>query len=102
MFQTGKDSKADYLINIPTNYNFSSINLSHSVILFSSYLFNIFTKNKNSFKSSYKSKLATKGEVKKMTSFLVNNLDNCSFLQPKHKRKASNKRSGRRVWVSRA
>ena len=58
-------SYADYLVKIPTNKNFTSLNLSHSAIIFSFELFKFFSKKKNTFISRYKSSLATKSEVNK-------------------------------------
>ena len=40
---------ADYLVKIPTNKKFNSINLSHSVIIFCFQLFVFFSKKKNLF-----------------------------------------------------
>jgi len=81
-------SYADYLLTIPTSKNFSSINLSHSVILFCFQLFQHFSKKKISLKSTYKSSLATKSEVNKFLNFLVKGLDKKGFLQPNHKRQS--------------
>ena len=76
---------ADYLVTIPTNKNFKSINLSHSVILFCFQLFQYFSKKKIIFRSSYKSSLASKEEVNKFLNFIIRGLDSKGFLQPKHK-----------------
>jgi tRNA/rRNA methyltransferase len=81
-------NSADYLVTVPTNKSFTSINLSHSVILFCFQLFQRFNKKKYSFKSGYKSSLATKSEVNKFINFIVKRLDNRGFLQPKHKRQS--------------
>jgi len=81
-------NSADYLVKIPTNNKFSSLNLSHSAIIFCFELFKIFSNKKNIFSSSYKSSLATKSEVNKFLSFIVKNLDKKGFLQPDHKRKS--------------
>jgi len=79
---------ADYLVTIPTNKNFKSINLSHSVILFCFQLFQYFSKKKIIFRSSYKSSLASKEEVNKFLNFIIRGLDSKGFLQPKHKRQS--------------
>jgi len=79
---------ADYLVTIPTNKDFSSINLSHSVILFCFELFQHFSNSKFTFQSTYKSSLATKSEVNKFLNFIIKRLDNKGFLQPNHKRKS--------------
>ena len=77
---------ANYLVKIPSNKKFSSLNLSHSAIIFCFELFKIFKKKKNRFNSGYKSSLATKSEVNNFLNFLVKNLDQKGFLQPDHKR----------------
>ena len=77
---------ADYLVKIPTNNKFSSLNLSHSAIIFCFELFKIFSNKKKIFNSSYKSSLANKSEVNKFLSFIVKNLDKKGFLQPDHKK----------------
>ncbi len=77
---------ADYLVKIPTNSKFSSLNLSHSAIIFCFELFKYFTKEKIIYNSSYKSSLATKGEINKFLGFIIKGLDKKGFLQPDHKR----------------
>ena len=77
---------ADYLVKIPTNKNFSSINLSHSAIIFSFEIFKIFLNNKISYKSTYKSYRANKSQINKFINFLISGLDKKGFLQPDHKR----------------
>jgi len=79
---------ADYLVTIPTNKNFSSLNLSHSLILFCFQLFQHFSKKKFDFKTSYKSSIATKFEVNKFLAFIIKGLDKKGFLQPQHKRQS--------------
>ena len=79
-------SCADYLVTIPTNKNFSSLNLSHSVILFCYQLYKFFSNDKLDLKSRYKSTIASKSEVNKFLSFIIKGLDKKGFLQPKHKR----------------
>jgi len=79
---------ADFLVTIPANENFSSLNLSHSLILFCFQLFQHYSKKKLNFKSSYKSSTATKSEVNKFLNFIIKGLDNKGFLQPEHKRKS--------------
>ena len=77
---------ADYLVTIPTNKNFSSLNLSHSVILFCFQLFQHFANKKFNFISRYKSSKATKSEVNSFLNFIIKELDKKGFLQPDHKR----------------
>ena len=81
-------SYANYLVKIPTNKKFSSLNLSHSVIIFCFELFQHFLQKKTVFKSGYKSSVAKKSEINKFLSFIVDKLDKKGFLQPGHKRKS--------------
>ena len=79
---------ADYLVKIPTNEKFSSLNLSHSAIIFCFQLFQHFSNKKFIYNSTYKSAVAKKSQVNKFLDFIINELDKKGFLQPDHKRKS--------------
>ena len=79
---------ANYLVKIPTNRKFSSLNLSHSAIIFCFQLFQHFSNKKAIYNSTYKSSLAKKSQVNKFLNFIINELDKKGFLQPDHKRKS--------------
>ena len=81
-------SYADYLVKIPTNKKFSSLNLSHSAIIFCFEIFKYFLNKKNVYRSSYKSTVAKKSEVNKFLKFIISRLDKKGFLQPDHKRQS--------------
>ena len=81
-------SYANYLVKIPTNKKFSSLNLSHSAIIFCFEIFQYFSNKNPIYKSGYKSLVAKKSEVNKFLSFIINKLDKKGFLQPDHKRKS--------------
>ena len=81
-------SYADYLVKIPTNKKFSSLNLSHSAIIFCFEFFKYFSNKKTIYKSNYKSLVAKKSEVNKFLRFVISRLDKKGFLQPDHKRKS--------------
>ena len=81
-------NSADYLVKIPTNKKFSSLNLSHSAIIFSFQLFQYFSNKKTVYNSNYKSPVARKTEVNKFLNFIIDGLDKKGFLQPDHKRKS--------------
>jgi len=81
-------SYADYLVKIPTNKKFSSLNLSHSAIIFCFEIFQYFSNKKVIYKSGYRSLVANKSEVNKFLGFIVSRLDKKGFLQPDHKRKS--------------
>ena len=79
---------ADYLVKIPTNKKFSSLNLSHSAIIFCFELFQFFSQKKFTYNSTYKSAVATKSQVNKFLNFIIKGLDKKGFLQPGHKRRS--------------
>ena len=79
---------ADYLVKIPTNNKFSSLNLSHSAIIFCFQLFQFFSNKKVIYKATYKSSIATKFKVNKFLNFIIKALDKKGFLQPHHKRRS--------------
>ena len=81
-------SCADYLVKIPSNKNFSSLNLSHSAIIFCYELFKNYIGKKVDYKTSYKSSVAKKSEVNKFLNFIIKGLDKKGFLQPNHKRQS--------------
>ena len=79
---------ANYLVKIPTNRKFSSLNLSHSAIIFCFQLFQHFSNKKVIYNSTYKSSVANKSQVNKFLNFIIHELDKKGFLQPDHKRKS--------------
>ena len=81
-------NSANYLVKIPSNKKFSSLNLSHSAIIFCFELFQHFSIKKLEYKTGYKSLLAKKSEVNKFLNFIIKGLDNKGFLQPDHKRQS--------------
>jgi len=81
-------SCAHYLVKIPSNKKFSSLNLSHSSIIFCFELFQYFSKKKVEYMTAYKSSVAKKSEVNKFLNFIIQGLDRKGFLQPNHKRKS--------------
>jgi len=81
-------SCADYLVKIPSNKKFSSLNLSHSAIIFCFEIFKFFSSKKAEYKTGYKSLIAKKSEVNKFLNFIVKGLDKKGFLQPDHKRQS--------------
>ena len=79
-------SYANYTLQIPTNPDFKSLNISHSLIIIAQYVSNI-TKSKTSdFKKSNKIKSATKKEIHSMTNLCIQNLDEINFFKPKDKK----------------
>ena len=81
-------SYANYVVKIPTNPNFQSLNISHSVIIFCFELFKLLNKDKLRKIYLKKNKLSKKKDIIKFINFLTNSLDNVGFLQPIEKRKS--------------
>ena len=80
-------SYANYTLQIPTNPEFKSLNLSHSVIIIAQILSNIIKIKTKPFKKSKKIKSATKKEVQSMINLCLNKLEEIEFFKPKEKRK---------------
>jgi len=79
-------SYANYTLQIPTNPNFKSLNLSHSLIIVAQYVASIIKIKSEPFKKSNKVKTATKRELQSMVNLCANNLDKIEFFKPKEKR----------------
>ena len=79
-------SYANYTLQIPTNPDFKSINLSHSLIIIAQYVANIIKLRSTPFKKSKKIKSASKKEIQSMLSLCIKNLDEINFFRPKEKR----------------
>ena len=79
-------SYANYTLQIPTNPNFKSLNLSHSLIIIAQYVANLIKLKNISFEKSKKVKSAGKKEIQSMLSLCVKNLDEINFFRPKEKK----------------
>ena len=79
-------SYANYTLQIPTNPNFKSLNLSHSLIIVAQYVAHIIKLKSTAFKKSKKVKSASKKEIQSMLSLCIKNLDEINFFKPKEKR----------------
>ena len=79
-------SYASYTLQIPTNHNFKSLNLSHSLIIIAQYIASLIKLKSTSFKKSKKIKSASKKEIQSMLSLCVQNLDEINFFRPKEKK----------------
>jgi len=74
-------SYADYTLQIPSNKNFRSINLSHSLIIIAQLISGLIYKNKPIFKKSKKIKNASKKDIKNMLNFCIKNLEERNFFK---------------------
>ena len=79
-------SYANYTLQIPSNPDFKSLNLSHSLIIIAQYVSSIIKLKNIPFKKSKKVKSASKKEIQSMLSLCVKNLDEVNFFRPKEKR----------------
>ena len=79
-------SYANYTLQIPTNPDFKSLNLSHSLIIICQVIANIINlKGSNYFKSK-KVKLASKREIQLMVNHCVKNLEERNFFKSTEKK----------------
>ena len=79
-------SYANYTLQIPTNPDFRSLNLSHSLIIIAQYVASLIKLKNIPFKKSKKVKSASKKEIQSMLSLCIKNLDEINFFRPKEKR----------------
>ena len=79
-------SYANYTLQIPTNPDFKSLNLSHSVIIIAHTVANIINLKGTKYSKSKKVSLASKKDVQALTNLCINKLEENSFFKPLEKR----------------
>jgi len=79
-------SYANYTLKIPTNPDFKSLNLSHSLIIIAQYVSAIISLKGSSFKKSNKVKSASKKEIISMATLCIKNLEEINFFKSKDKK----------------
>jgi len=79
-------SYADYTLEIPSNKNFRSLNLSHSLIIIAQIVSGLILNKKNKFEKSKKIKNASKNDVKNMLNLCIKNLEDRHFFHPPEKK----------------
>ena len=79
-------SYANYTMQIPTNNDFKSLNLSHSLIIVAQIVFNLINLDLKKYSKSKKINLATKKQIQAMLNLCVKNLDDRNFFKPKEKK----------------
>ena len=79
-------SYANYTLQIPTNPDFKSLNLSHSLIIIAHTVYSSINSKISSFKKSKKVKAASKIDILSMTNLCIKNLEDIGFFKPKEKR----------------
>ena len=79
-------SYATHTLQISTNPEFKSLNLSHSLIIIAQFLFNLLNKKKKFFKKSKKIKSATKEEILSIANLCIQKLERINFFNPIEKK----------------
>ena len=79
-------SYANYTLQIPTNSEFKSLNLSHSLIIIAQVVSGILKTKTKPFLRSRKVKTASKKEIQSMINLCLKNLEDINFFKPKEKR----------------
>jgi len=79
-------SYANYTLQIPTNPQFKSLNLSHSLIIIAQYVSSILKSKSFDYKKSKKVKSASRKEILAMANLCIQNLDTINFFKPKEKK----------------
>ena len=79
-------SYANYTLQIPTNPEFKSLNLSHSLIIIAQVVSSIIKMTTKPFHKSKKIKPASKKEIQSMINLCLSNLDAINFFKPKEKK----------------
>ena len=79
-------SYANYTLQIPSNPDFKSLNLSHSLIIIAQHVSGIIKLKSIPFKKSKKVKSASKKEIQSMLNLCIKNLDEINFFKPQEKR----------------
>ena len=79
-------SYADYTLQIPSNKNFKSLNLSHSLIIIAHIVSGLISNKKFIFEKSKKIKSANKTDILKMLNLCINNLEKKNFFHPIEKK----------------
>jgi len=79
-------SYSNYTMQIPTNPDFKSLNLSHSVIIIAHTVASIISLKGEKYTKSKKVSLASKRDIQAMTDLCIKKLEEKSFFQPLEKR----------------
>ena len=79
-------SYANYTLQIPTNPDFKSLNLSHSLIIIAQYVSSIISSKVSFFNKSNKVKSASKKEIVAMANLCIQNLEEINFFKSKEKK----------------
>ena len=79
-------SFSNYVLQIPSNPNFKSLNLSHSLIIVAHTVFQILNIKKSIYSRSKKIKSASKKNIQAMTNLCIKHLEEINFFKPQEKK----------------
>ncbi|MBC8306333.1 MAG: RNA methyltransferase [Pelagibacterales bacterium] len=79
-------SYANYTLQIPTNPDFKSLNLSHSVIIICQVIANLINLKGSKYVKSNKVKQASKKEIQSMVNLCIENLEEKNFFRSTEKK----------------
>ena len=79
-------SFSNYVLQIPTNNSFKSLNLSHGVTIIAYTLFQLLNLNKSNYDKSKKIKLASKKNIQYMINLCIKHLEEINFFKPSQKK----------------
>ncbi len=79
-------SFSNYVLQIPSNPNFKSLNLSHSLIIVAQTIFQMLNLKKSRYSRSKKIKSASKKNIQSMSNLCIKHLEEINFFKPKEKK----------------
>ena len=79
-------SFSNYVLQIPSNAKFKSLNLSHSLIIVAQTIFQILNIKNSKYSKSKKIKPASKKNIQAMTNLCIKHLEEINFFKPKEKK----------------
>tara|TARA_Y100000741_G_scaffold29130_1_gene20930 strand:- start:496 stop:1206 length:711 start_codon:yes stop_codon:yes gene_type:complete len=79
-------SFSNYVLQIPSNSKFKSLNLSHGLIIVAQKIFEILNTKKSRYSKSEKIKKASKKQIQDLVNLCTERLEQINFFQPKEKK----------------
>ena len=79
-------SFSNYVLQIPSNIKFKSLNLSHSLIIVAQSIFQLLNMKNSKYAKSMKVKTASKKNIQAMTNLCIKHLEEINFFKPKEKK----------------
>ncbi len=79
-------SFSNYVLQIPSNIKFKSLNLSHSLIIVAQAVFQLLNMKKTKYSKSKKIKSASKKNIQAMTNLCIKHLEEINFFKPQEKK----------------